>query len=173
MPLLYGGGQQSAIRPGTLPVALIAGFSEACKLARIEQAQEKERLEELNCLFRKILNDANITYKINVHDYGEDSRTWRVPGIMNIHFQGIESEWLLEAINDVSFSTGSACSARGNHSSHVLEAMGLNAQQSAESIRLSFGRFTSEEDIKHVAQSFLTAIQGINALANIAYKEAL
>lgn len=168
MPMMHGGGQQGMIRPGTLPVALIAGFGEACRIAADCLSGERQRLENLNTLFRAELDHAGIGYKINGHDYGDDSRNWRVPNIMNIRFPEIENEWLLEAVDGVSFSTGSACSAHGNKPSHVLDAMGLSAQESSESVRLSFGRFTTEEDIKQVAQSFVTAINAITALADAA-----
>ncbi len=168
MPMMHGGGQQGMIRSGTLPVALIAGFGEACRIAADCLSGERQRLENLNTLFRAELDHAGIGYKINGHDYGDDSRNWRVPNIMNIRFPEIENEWLLEAVDGVSFSTGSACSAHGNKPSHVLDAMGLSAQESSESVRLSFGRFTTEEDIKQVAQSFVTAINAITALADAA-----
>ena len=168
IPMMHGGGQQGMIRPGTLPVALIAGFGEACCIAADYLPEERQRLENLNALLRTELDNAGTEYKINGHDYGDDSRNWRVPNIMNIRFPDIENEWLLEAVEGVSFSTGSACSAHGNKPSHVLDAMGLSRQESIESVRLSFGRFTTDEDIKQVAQSFVTAINVITALADAA-----
>jgi len=167
-PLLFGGGQEGQIRSGTLPVALIAGFGEACRLAVEEQAVEREKLECYNTLLRNLLDEAGIDYKINGHDYGADSRNWRVPGIMNIHFSGIENEWLLEAIDTVSFSTGSACSAQGDQLSHVLKAMGLDREGASQSVRISFGRFTTEDEIRSVAQSFIEAIKAICELKEAA-----
>lgn len=174
-PLFHGGGQQSGLRSGTLPVALIAGFGEACVLAAQVQESEKTRLEGFHELFRQTLSQAGVDYVINGHDYGADSQEWRVPGIINMQITGVENEWLLEAVDGVSFSTGSACSsgAQAHKPSHVLKAMGLTDEQARQSVRVSFGRFTTEEDIRNAAQIFADAVSAIKELAGSGAEMAL
>lgn len=168
-PILLGGGQQDGFRSGTIPVALTVAMGEACEIATTEVEEERARMEDYHEGFRAILDQHNISYHINGHDHGADSKTWRVPNIINIRFEGIEAEWLLEAIQNVSFSTGSACHSNKNVThSHVLKAMGISDQECKESIRLSFGRFTTEEDIKRTAQAFIEALDLLEDMKNAA-----
>lgn len=163
-PLFFGGGQQNGLRSGTLPTALIVGFGEACALAVKEFEADKTRYEGYNTIVREALDRTGVTYAINGHDYGADSQHWRVPNIMNISFDGIENEWLLEAIQGFSFSTSSACSAQGHKASHVLEAMGLSAEQINCSIRLSFGRMSTDDEIKRVAAELASTVTELKDL---------
>lgn len=164
-PLILGGGQQSGLRSGSLPTALIVGMAEAVTLAIQSHKAETEKAEYFYNLLRQKLDRASIVYSINGHDQGSESLKWRVPQIINIHFPNIENEWLLEAIDGISFSTGSACNkASSKNLSHVLTAMGLPTQHITQSVRLSFGRFTTEEDIITCAEIFIDAITTMHQL---------
>ena len=167
-PLFLGGGQQAGLRSGTLPVALIVGFGEACAIAAEEFTADKARYEEYNALIRRVLDDAGVEYSINGHDYGEDSKNWRVPNIMNLRFHGVENEWLLEAISGFSFSVGSACSAQGHKISHVLGAMGLSETEINNSIRLSFGRHSSESEILNTSNELSLIVKELQELEEAA-----
>ncbi|MEE3323291.1 MAG: cysteine desulfurase family protein [Pseudomonadota bacterium] len=167
-PLVFGGGQQGGLRSGTLPTALIVGFGEACAIAVAEQSADKQRFENYHQIIRSALDKAQVTYKINGHDHGKDSTLWRVPNIMNICFEGVENEWLLEAIQGFAFSTGSACSANGNKTSHVLEAIGCTATEVNSSIRLSFGRMTTEQEIQRVATELAQVVSSLQELTQAA-----
>lgn len=167
-PLVYGGGQQAGLRSGTFPTALIVGFGAACAIAAAEQTVDKQRFESYHQIIRNALDDAQIAYKVNGHDYGEDSKLWRAPNIMNICFEGIENEWLLEAVQGFAFSTGSACSANGNKASHVLEAIGCTAEEMNSSIRLSFGRMTTDSEIRQVASELVEVVSNLQVLTQAA-----
>jgi len=168
-PLMQGGGQQNNIRSGTLPTALIVGLGHACMMADAGLTQENTRMNMYHNMLRAMLDQATIDYKINGHDHGDDSKNWRVPHIINLRFAGIKSEWLLEAVQDISFSTGSACHANGtNTPSHVLKAMGLTDDEASESIRISFGRFTTPNDIKQTAHSLINAVALLDEMRHVA-----
>lgn len=154
-PLLYGGAQQTGLRSGTFPVGLIVGFAKACHLVQQQISDDLAKAEQLHQLLRDRLDQANITYKINGHDYGSDSKNWRVPHILNIALPDIQNDWLLEILDGVSFSTGSACSQQGDKASHVLTAMHAPAENS---IRLSFGRYSDAAQINLLADKLINAL---------------
>ncbi|MED5422390.1 MAG: hypothetical protein VX740_03015, partial [Pseudomonadota bacterium] len=81
---------------------------------------------------------------------------------------GVENEWLLEAIQGFAFSTGSACSANGNKASHVLDAICCTATEVNSSIRLSFGRMTTEQEIQRVATELAQVVSSLQELTQAA-----
>jgi cysteine desulfurase len=168
-PQISGGGQQNGLRSGTLPVALIAGFGVAAQKASEIQQAEYNRLHDYSEILLNMLREANVSFDVNGQNLSERGLKWRVPHILNLRLDGIKSEWLLEAMPDISFSTGSACSAAGTDKpSHVLKAIGLSNEQAACSIRLSMGRFTSEDDIKACGKSLLHAIEMLQEYGDVA-----
>ncbi len=133
--LAYGGGQERGIRPGTVPVALAVGFGLASHLAKTEY---HSRLERTRVIREAFLNDLS---KVEYFTNGETSRCQS--HVFNLRFPGVDSEALMMVLREVIvFSNGSACTSELYSPSHVLTAMGLNEEEAAESIRLSWGHCT-------------------------------
>jgi len=144
-PLLYGGGQEFGLRSGTENVPAVVGFAKAVELAVGER--EKAHLEIL-ALARRFFKKIKGVSNVSINGEGLDE-PMRLPHILNLHFPGRSAESLLTELDLRGFavSSGSACRARSLAPSHVLLAMGLSEERAKESIRISFGRFLSEEDV--------------------------
>lgn len=142
VPLLHGSGQEQNLRSGTLPTHQIVGMGEAYRIAKTEMPQELPRLKALQTKFWEGLKTLPGVY-LNGHP------TERVPTVINIRFQNMEKEDLMRGLETLAFSTSSSCTA-SNHleTSHVLRAMGLHNELAHRSLRFSFGRDTTEEEIK-------------------------
>ncbi|HEX4269076.1 MAG TPA: aminotransferase class V-fold PLP-dependent enzyme [Steroidobacteraceae bacterium] len=139
-PILYGGGQERGLRPGTLPTHQIAAFGVACELASRELTAEHARLSGL----RERLWQGLVTLG-GVHRNGEGLQC--VPGILNVSFEGVEGESLVAGLPEVAVATGSACNSASAEPSYVLRALGRDTQLAQSSLRLSFGRFSRPEHI--------------------------
>lgn len=139
-PLLHGGGHESGMRSGTLPTHQIAGMGMAFQLAMREWQQDNARIMKLRELFLTSLRQIKNFY-LNVD--GQHT----VPHIINVRFDNMLADAILEKLPMIAASTSSACQSKGTEGSYVLRAMGMNEEQVKNSIRFSFGRFTTEEDI--------------------------
>ena len=135
-PQLFGGGQQASLRPGTLPTQQIAGLGKACEIAAEQLANQQKHLWQLHHQLLTGLHD----YQINGHP------TSRLPGIVNISHRHTDQD-LLASLAQFSLANGSACNASQPGPSHVLLAMGLDRTQAANALRISFGRFTTDQEI--------------------------
>ena len=153
LPLFSGGGQERGLRSGTLPPALCVGFGEAATLAVAEQETEKERLTGLRDHLLKQLKRVDLGLCIN------GSMKHRVPGNVNIRFEGLRGDLLLRALGGLCLSTGSACSSAEIDPSYVLKALGLNDAEAQGGLRISLGRQTTREEIDQLAQSLINAVQ--------------
>lgn len=140
-PLMYGGGQENGLRPGTLPTHQIVAFGEACRLASELRADEAKRLLGLR---EQLWAGLQPLGEVHLNGEGAD----RVPGILNVSFEGVEGESLVTALSDLAVSTGSACNSASGEPSYVLRALGRKEHLAESSLRFSFGRFTTVEDIK-------------------------
>ncbi|HSW69853.1 MAG TPA: aminotransferase class V-fold PLP-dependent enzyme [Gammaproteobacteria bacterium] len=140
---MHGGGHEQGMRSGTLPVHQIVGMGEAFELADDCFAKERNRITELKRYFYAALQAR--TGAIVNGDF-ENS----VPHILNVRFPGIKTSELINAIPEMAVSTGSACHAKGTEPSYVLRAMGLTAEEAHCSLRFSFGRFTTKEELDDV-----------------------
>ncbi|GAA4763288.1 IscS subfamily cysteine desulfurase [Stakelama sediminis] len=138
-PLLHGGGQEAGGRSGTLSPALCAGFGVAAKLARERQEADAAHVARLFDLACETLGKG---WVIN----GSTARRYR--GNLNIRREGLDVNRLMSEVRDIAFSAGSACASGSGRSSHVLRAIGLSDAQARSSIRIGFGRYTSEDDLK-------------------------
>ena len=148
-PLFHGGGQQGGIRSGTVPTALCVGLGKAATLAKERQNEDQAHLNDIRAKFLYLLLENGCAPEMNA-----ESET--VPGIMSLRFSEIDAaELVLTVQKRVSISMGSACNAGSIEPSYVLRAMGLSTSHANESVRVSFGRTTTEEDI----------FQGVGALA--------
>jgi cysteine desulfurase len=131
-PLMFGGGQERGVRPGTIPVALVAGLGLAAELALRDG---DKRIQACQALREKVL-EAFVPLNPRIH--GDPARS--VPHILNVSFPGVDSEALMVAWKGLlAVSNGSACTSHSYEPSHVLEAMGLSDEAIAGAVRLSWG----------------------------------
>ncbi len=142
---IHGGGHERGMRSGTLPTHQIVGMGEAARIASTELGEDVERIRELRDRF---LNSISSVPDITIHGSMES----RVVGNLNIGFSGVDGETLLMSLRDLALSTGSACTSVSVEPSYVLRAIGVPAELAHSSLRISFGRFTSEEDVDFAAQ---------------------
>jgi cysteine desulfurase len=141
VPLMHGGGHEFGLRSGTLNVPGCVGFGRACVIARARVDSESTRLAELRDQFeRQMQATAN---GVSVNGYVDG----RLPGISNLHLEGVDADSLVLALPDVAVASGSACTSATPAPSHVLRAMGVGYDAASESIRVSLGRFTTDSDI--------------------------
>lgn len=149
-PLLHGGGQEPGGRSGTLSPALCAGFGAAAALAKRRFGADRAHAAQLFRAGFQALGSAGWTLN--------GSKDERYPGNLNLRYTGLDVARLMSELRDIAFSAGSACASGSGRPSHVLQALGLSDAEARSSIRLGFGRYTSEEDL-------LDAIQRIDAAA--------
>lgn len=134
-PLMYGGGQERGIRPGTLPVALVAGFGLAARLA-LEEAAERQVACQIT---KNALLEALVPLGIELN--GDPDRT--IASTLNFSVPGVDSEAAIVALKDIAaLSNGSACTSQKYEPSHVLIAAGLSIERVAGALRLSWGAST-------------------------------
>ncbi|MCX9146670.1 cysteine desulfurase family protein [Erythrobacter sp. WG] len=134
-PLVHGGGQEASLRSGTLSPALCAGFGAACRGVDFESG-----MFHVKHLWN-IARDAFAGWELN----GSADHRW--PGNLNIRQEGLDVARLMSDCRQVMFSAGSACASGSGRPSHVLRAIGLSDVQAKSSIRLGFGRYTTEAEI--------------------------
>ncbi len=143
-PFVIGGGQEKGLRSGTENVAGIYSMAKALEdnVANIDEIHS--HISALDALLISLLKEANIDFTIN----GDSSS--RAAGILNISIAGIDGEGLLNMLDmhDICISIGSACNSKSQDRSHVLTAMGLDEECIDSSVRISIGRYNSEEDIR-------------------------
>ncbi len=137
---MHGGGHERGMRSGTLPVHQIAGMGEAFRIAREEMVVEGERLTALRDRFLQGIEGMEEVY-VN----GDLEQ--RIPGNINVSFNFVEGESLMMAINRLAVSSGSACTSASLEPSYVLRAIGRDDELAHSSIRFTFGRFTTEEEV--------------------------
>ena len=137
---MHGGGHERGMRSGTLATHQIVGMGEACRIANEEMAQDLEHVTAMRDRLWAGLNDMEQVF-IN----GDADK--RYPGNLNVSFNFVEGESLIMALKDLAVSSGSACTSASLEPSYVLRALGLNDEMAHSSIRFSFGRFTTEQEI--------------------------
>ena len=137
-PLLHGGGQEQGLRSGTLSPALCAGFGAAAKLATDRFEQDHDHVERL---WSAALEALGAEWIVN----GGIEPRYR--GNLNIRREGLDAARLIGDLRDIAFSLGSACASGSGRPSHVLRAIGLADRESRSSIRLGFGRYTTEDEL--------------------------
>ena len=140
-PLLDGGGHERGLRSGTLPVPLVVGLGLALEIAMNEQADETRRLLDLRERLFSGITARVSDIRLNGHPDA------RLPGNLNLSFEGVDGEALMMAMRDIAVSSGSACSSTNPEPSHVLLAMGLSEELARASLRFGLGRFTTFQEI--------------------------
>ena len=149
-PLLHGGGQEGGIRSGTLSPALCAGFGEAARLLAERRDRDHRHVGRL----WEIAGGLTAGWTLN------GSAEARYRGNLNIRRDGLDAARLISEVREVAFSAGSACASGSGRPSHVLAALGLTDREARSSIRLGFGRYTTEEELS-------TALGLINEAAEL------
>jgi cysteine desulfurase len=153
-----GGGHEHGLRSGTLNVPGIVGLGKACELAQKEIPEESCRIAGLrNHLNEKLSKLAGV--RVN------GSMEHRLPGNLNMSFEGISGEDLLTAIDDVAVSSGAACTSAHIEPSYVLKALGLRDELAQASIRFGIGRFNTQPEIDYVAERVTDAVTQLRELA--------
>ncbi|MFP5439952.1 MAG: IscS subfamily cysteine desulfurase [Gammaproteobacteria bacterium] len=137
---IHGGGHERGLRSGTLATHQLAGMGEAFAIAQAEMAADNARIAALRDRFL-----AGVQALGNVQLNG--SATQRVPHILNLAFDGLDGEVLLNALKGIAVSTGSACNSATVEPSYVLTGIGLPRSRAESSLRFSFGRYTTGDDI--------------------------
>ena len=157
-PQMFGGGQQQRLRPGTLPVDLIAGLGEAAAVASDRIETDLKKLMALKSRLWSGIRDIG-GVKLNGQERGA------YPGILNVSVADIEGESLLLALEPVCVATGSACNSQSREPSYVLRALGRTDQEAQSAIRFSFGRQNTDSDIDVAISAYRTAVDKLRALA--------
>ncbi len=165
---MHGGGHERGLRSGTLATHQIVGMGEAFRLARLEMAEENERV--------RVLRDrllAGLSQMEEVFVNGDMEH--RVPHNLNISFAYVEGESLIMAIKDVAVSSGSACTSASLEPSYVLRALGRNDELAHSSIRFTLGRFTTVEEIDYTIDLLQNKIGKLRELSPLwdMYKEGI
>src|SRR5216117_2986198 len=165
---MHGGGHERGMRSGTLPTHQIVGMGEAFRLARLEMAADNERIRKLRDRLCKGLSEIEEVY-IN----GSNER--RVPHNLNISFNFVEGESLIMAIKDIAVSSGSACSSASLEPSYVLRALGRSDELAHSSIRITLGRFTTEQEVDYAADLIKRKVAKLRELSPLweMYKEGV
>lgn len=164
-----GGGHERGMRSGTLNVPGIVGFGKAAEIARLEMTQDAERVSRLRDKLEKALTQLEET-KIN------GNVNSRMPHVTNISFKHVEGEGLMMTFNqNIAVSSGSACTSASLEPSYVLVAMGLGDDLAHSSIRLSLGRFTTEEEVDFAIKAITEGVNHMRELSPIweMYKEGV
>ncbi len=151
--ILYGGGQEKNMRSGTLNVPGIVGFGKACEIASVKGLGDSPRQKQLRDNFEKKITDSISDVSIN----GKNAD--RIPNTSSIRINGALADAVIVNAPEIEIATGSACSSAAMEPSHVLTAMGLNTDEANESIRISIGRHTTQQDIDVAVNSIVNAVQ--------------
>lgn len=151
-PLMHGGGQERGLRPGTLNVPAIAAFGEACLVAGEVMEEESARLGE----FRGRLLEGLREGLGGVHVNG--SLDDRLPGNLNVSFEGVRAHRLLGALTTLAVSSSSACSSSATGPSSVLRSLGVPDDLASASLRVGLGRFTTEAEVDFAVRTIVDAV---------------
>lgn len=154
---IHGGGQEQGMRSGTLPTHQIVGMGASFSLALSNMDQEFQKLTRLRNRFWEQIN--GLPVKVN----GDLAHAF--PGIINICFSGQKAEKLIQSLPNLAISAGSACSSMGTEPSYVLRALGLSISDAAASLRFSFGRFTTEDEVDSAAKALCELIKRNTSLS--------
>ena len=156
-PQMHGGGQEGrGLRSGTLPPALLAGLGAAAKLA---SEQMKEDADHARRLWDLMLGRLPQPFQVN----GSIVHRWY--GNLNIAFPGIDGSRLLSDLRGLMISSGAACASAAGRKSHVLQAIGTDPALARASLRIGWGRFTTEEDIEEASTMIAEAVQAQRKMA--------
>ena len=158
VPLLHGGGHELGLRSGTLPTHQIAGMGHAARLVRVRRSVDTERIRRLDARLCAMFEQIG-GLQFN------GSPECRVPGIVSVFLSGVEAESLMLALGDIAISAGSACTSADVEPSHVLSALGYDADRAQSSVRFSLGRFTTSDEVDRAAQRICQAVAALRRIS--------
>jgi cysteine desulfurase len=157
-PVIYGGGQESGRRAGTENVAFMVGLGTACVLAREQLASSQVRIRGLrNTLQHRLEQYLPGTVHLNGHEIE------RLPNTLNVSIDGVVGEEVLAATPEIASSTGSACHEGSTEPSAVLMAMGMSRERALGALRLTLGRWSTEDEVEQAATLLSHAITRLRA----------
>ena len=157
--MIHGGGQERGMRSGTLPTPLCVGLGKAAELAKNEMAAEATRMKALRDRFMAAINAKLPEVFLN----GDLEN--RLPSNLNLSFAYVEGEGLMMGIKDLSVSSGSACTSASLEPSYVLRALGVEEELAHTSLRIGFGRFTTEAEVDYAAERIIQAVSKLRAMS--------
>ncbi|HEY7392609.1 MAG TPA: IscS subfamily cysteine desulfurase [Bryobacteraceae bacterium] len=154
-----GGGHERGMRSGTLNVPGIVGFGEAAAICATEMDTEAGPIGSLRDRLLEKIRSSLDGVRIN------GALAPRLPGNLNLGFEGVDAGALLTLLSEIALSTGSACSSASPEPSHVLRALGLSAAEARSSVRFGLGRFTTEEEVDYAATRVVEAVRQLRGAA--------
>ena len=152
-PVMYGGGQESGLRAGTENVANMVALGTACMLAQEQLDESQVRLQRLRDELQRLLGKY-VPGRVDLNGH----RTERLPNTLNISVEGVIGEDVLAATPEIASSTGSACHEGSTDPSPVLMAMGMSRERALGALRLTLGRWSTEEEIEKAARLLARSI---------------
>ncbi|HZM33600.1 MAG TPA: IscS subfamily cysteine desulfurase [Burkholderiales bacterium] len=155
---IHGGGHERGFRSGTLATHQIVGFGEAARLAKLEMATDNERVRALRDRLWGRMKAIDEVYL-------NGSMEQRVPHNLNVSFNFVEGESLIMAVKDIAVSSGSACTSASLEPSYVLRALGRSDELAHSSIRITLGRFTTEEEVDYAADLIQRKVMKLRELS--------
>ncbi len=155
---IHGGGHEFGLRSGTLPTHQIAGLGEAARLIAENFSNYQEHIKRLSSIAEQAIKHWP---KTTINGFQKE----RVDGILSVTVEGIDASALMAYLPHIAFSSGSACTSTDPKPSHVLKALGLTDQQCDCTIRLSFGRFTAEQELTTALSDIASAIRQLHLLS--------
>jgi len=165
---MHGGGHERGFRSGTLATHQIVGMGEAFRIAKEEMQQDYDHAKSLR---DRLLDNLKDLEAVTVNG----DLNHRLPHNLNISFAFVEGESLLMSLKDLAVSSGSACTSASLEPSYVLRALGLDDELAHSSIRFSFGRYTTEDEIDYVAEQIFVAVNKLRDMSPLwdMYKEGV
>jgi cysteine desulfurase len=155
---IHGGGHERGFRSGTLATHQIVGMGEAFRLAKVEMGAENERIRMLR---DRLYNGLKDIPEIFINGDMEQ----RVPHNLNVSFNYVEGESLIMGVKDVAVSSGSACTSASLEPSYVLRALGRSDELAHSSIRMTVGRFTTEDEVDRTIASMKRTVEKLRAMS--------
>ncbi|NNJ91368.1 MAG: IscS subfamily cysteine desulfurase [Gammaproteobacteria bacterium] len=165
---MHGGGHERGMRSGTLPTHQIVGMGEAFRIAREEMQADNDKLLRLRNKLWDGLKDMEEVYL-------NGDLEQRIAGNLNISFNFVEGESLIMALSDMAVSSGSACTSASLEPSYVLRALGREDELAHSSIRFTFGRFSTEEEVDYVLSKVKEQVERLRDLSPLwdMYKDGI
>ena len=155
---IHGGGHERGLRSGTLATHQIVGMGLAFELARLElEKNQKHTLNLKNRFLEQVLKIEGV--------YINGDKDSLVDGLVNLRFDYVDSETLLMAFKNIAVSSGSACTSASVEPSFVLKSIGLSDEQAHSSLRFSFGRFTTEQEVDATIEIVTTGLEKLRAMS--------
>ena len=155
---MHGGGHERGMRSGSLPTHQCVGMGEAFRLARLEMAQDNAKARALS---QRLMDGLKDIEQVFVNGHAEH----RVPHNLNMSFNFVEGESLIMGIKGLAVSSGSACTSASLEPSYVLRALGRSDELAHSSLRMTIGRFTTEEEIDYAIATIRQNVEKLRDLS--------